>query len=189
MPPKRATRTPESEEEVLEAAAKRKVVLEECNMAFQKNREIIKDLEKQVRNLKNNVTENEARKEQTEEDNSTEQSISIPLENESPQDASQIKIAREGALELAYQENDATKNVLRTASVTSLATYNLLNNDTLTAEFKGHGYNKADALSWSLTSTVDCEIIFSAGQIFVPSNRGRTQNHILRDELKGKNEW
>ena len=62
----------------------------------------------------------------------------------------------------------------------------MLSGGKITATFKGHGYNASNAFSWSLKnqSNEDVELIFPAGQIFVPENRGRVQNLVLREELK-----
>ena len=120
-------------------------------------------------------------------------------ELEKPQAAPQVAAASEAAKELAYQPRTATNNVLRSTSPASFPSSStattassghdvteLLAKKTLNAVFKGFGYNKSDAFSWSLTSSIDCDVVFPAGQIFVPKNRGRTQNLILRNELKLK---
>lgn len=104
---------------------------------------------------------------------------------EPPQPPVLVEKSKIVAPELAYHQRSATNNVLRAVADDSPVP-GLLSGGKITATFKGHGYNKSNAFSWSLKnqSDEDVELIFPAGQLFVPENRGRVQNLVLREELK-----
>jgi len=104
---------------------------------------------------------------------------------EPPQPQVLVEKSKTVAPELAYHQRSATNNVLRAVANDSPVP-GLLSGGKITATFKGHGYNASNAFSWSLKnqSNEDVELIFPAGQIFVPENRGRVQNLVLREELK-----
>ena len=104
---------------------------------------------------------------------------------EPPQPQELVEKSKTVAPELAYHQRSATNNVLRAVANDSPVP-GLLSGGKITATFKGHGYNASNAFSWSLKnqSNEDVELIFPAGQIFVPENRGRVQNLVLREELK-----
>ena len=116
-----------------------------------------------------------------------------------------IAFSSKAAPELAYLPGAASSNILRRAHFAPGWQYKMLplqdglcftpygleerisNGEFAKLIFTGHGFNHEASFGFSFQATeklpAELTITFRAGHIFIPANHGRTQNHILRDDL------
>ena len=124
--------------------------------------------------------------EQAKENLSAEETQSREME---PRQAEEdVTISSQGSAELAYKENAATKNILRRATSLNIDELNAcIEAGEIIVSFQGHGFNHGNSFGYSFQATgqmsTEHTFVFAAGHIFIPKNHGRTQNHVLRDEL------